>query len=61
MSVREADDNQKSRFRSEKPDRYRDSKCSKRGVQLSVTLPALKPHAEYSVEVAELVAWYTGD
>lgn len=43
---------QQSRFRSEKPDRYRDSKFSKRGVQLSATLPALKPHAEYSVEVS---------
>lgn len=71
LIVLEADENQKSRFESKNSDRYRSSVYgrSKRGVQLSVTLPALKPHAEYSGEVveracstmAELVAWYTGD
>ena len=73
LIVREPDENQKSRFESKNSDRYKYSafspESSKPGVQLSVTLPALKLHAEYSGEVveracstmAELVAWYTGD
>ena len=71
LIVREADENQKPRFESKNSDPFRSSVYgrSKRGVQLSATLPALKSYTEYSGEVveracstmAELVAWYTGD